>query len=62
MILISLAVITVISIIIITLILITYGNKQEEICQPIEMKNNDKLLSNSNGMFSPTLVLPEKKL
>jgi hypothetical protein len=37
-----------------------YGNKQEEICQPMQMKNSDKLLS--NGLFSPKVVPPEKKL
>jgi hypothetical protein len=59
-ILILLAVTTTISMAVMALILMAYGNKQEEICQPMEMKNSDKLLS--NGLFSPKVVPPEKKL
>jgi hypothetical protein len=36
-----------------------YGNKQEEICQPMQMKTSNKLLS--NGEISE-VVPPEKKL
>jgi hypothetical protein len=43
----------------IALILMAYGNKQKEICQPIQIKNNNKLLS--NGEISE-VILPEKKL
>jgi hypothetical protein len=41
------------------LILMTYRNKQEEICQPIQMKTSSRLLS--NGEISE-VVPPEKKL
>jgi hypothetical protein len=38
MILISLTITTIISMAVMALILMAYGNKQEEICQPIQMK------------------------
>jgi flagellar basal body-associated protein FliL len=46
MILISLAVATVISMAIMALILMAYRNKQEEICQPMQVKTSSRLLSN----------------
>jgi hypothetical protein len=46
MILISLTVATMISMVVMTLILMAYGNKQEEICQPMQIKTSNKLLSN----------------
>jgi hypothetical protein len=60
MILISLAVATIISITVMALILMAYENKRKEICQPMQMKSNDKLLT--NGLFSPKVVPLEKKL
>jgi hypothetical protein len=59
MILISLAVATTISMPVMALIQMAYGNKQEEICQPMQMKTSNKLLS--NGEISE-VVPPEKKL
>jgi hypothetical protein len=56
---ISLAVDTVISMVIMALILTTYGNKQEEICQSMQIKTNSRLLS--NGEISE-VIPPEKKL
>jgi hypothetical protein len=41
------------------LILMAYGNKQEEICQPMQMKTSNRLLS--NGEISE-VIPPEKKL
>jgi hypothetical protein len=46
MILILLAVATIISMAVMTLILMAYGNKQEEICQLMQMKTSSGLLSN----------------
>jgi hypothetical protein len=46
MILILLAVVIVISITIMALILMAYRNKQEEICQPMQIKTSSRLLSN----------------
>jgi hypothetical protein len=59
MILISLAVVTIISTTVMALILMAYGNKQEEICQPMQMKTSNRLLS--NGEISE-VTPPEKKL
>jgi hypothetical protein len=59
MILISLAAATIITMTVMTLILMTYGNKQEEICQPMQIKTSNRLLS--NGEISE-VVSPEKKL
>jgi Na+-driven multidrug efflux pump len=56
---ISLAVATVISMAIMALILTAYGNKQEEICQSMQIKTNSRLLS--NGEISE-VIPPEKKL
>jgi hypothetical protein len=43
---------------IIPLILMAFKNKQEEICQPIQMKTSSRLLSNREIW---EVVLPEKK-
>jgi excinuclease UvrABC ATPase subunit len=59
MILISLAVATTISMAVMALILMAYGNKQEEICQPMQMKISNRLLSNGEIL---EVVPPEKKL
>jgi hypothetical protein len=59
MILISLAVSTIISMAIMVLLLMAYRNKQEEICQPMQMKTSSRLLS--NGGISE-VIPPEKKL
>jgi hypothetical protein len=57
MILISLAVVTIISMAVMALILMVYGNKQEEIYQPIQIKTNNKLLSNEKI----SKIIPPKK-
>jgi hypothetical protein len=57
--LILLAVATTISMAVMALILMAYGNKQEEICQPMQMKTSSRLFS--NGEISEVLP-PEKKL
>jgi hypothetical protein len=59
MILISLAITTTISIAVMVLKLITYGNKQKEICQPMQMKISSRLLSNGEIL---EVLPPEKKL
>jgi hypothetical protein len=59
MILISLVVVTIISMATMALILMAYGNKQEEICQPMQIKTSNRLLS--NGEISE-VIFPEKKL
>jgi hypothetical protein len=41
------------------LILMAYGNKQEEMCQPMQIKTSNKLLQ--NGEISE-VAPPEKKL
>jgi hypothetical protein len=45
--------------VVMALVLMAYGNKQEEICQPMQIKTSNTLLS--NGEISE-VVPPEEKL